>query len=110
VSYPIENAIFQWEEGYRRLQAARSDPSPYRTLGRMVMAVEEELRKKLGSSFSTAELVAVYADGTDWALERSLEAAPEDSAAWDTATAVDAAFYLYMRQAVDFAGGSVRRA
>jgi hypothetical protein len=112
VSYPVENALFQWEEGYRRLREASSDPSIQpsiqRALGRMVIAVEDELRKRLGSRFSVDELASVYAQGTDWALELSLGAAPEELISWDTATVVDAAFYLYMREAVDFAGGSVR--
>jgi hypothetical protein len=30
---------------------------------------------------------------------------PEDLGGWDPSAAADAAFYLYMRQAADFAGG-----
>jgi hypothetical protein len=105
---PIENTIFQWEEGYRRLQAVRSDPRSYRAVGQVVMAVEDELRKRLGSSFSIEELAAVYREDADWDLELAMRRVPAASASWDSSTVVDAAFYLYMREASDFAGGSRR--
>jgi hypothetical protein len=104
----IEITIFQWEEGYRRLQAARSDPRAYRSLGRVVVAVEDELRKRLGSSFSIEELAGVYREDIDWDLELAMRKVPPDSTSWDSSTVVDAAFYLYMREASDFAGGSRR--
>jgi hypothetical protein len=108
VDYALENAVFQWEEGFRELEKARAEPGLYGRLGRAVVAIEDELRKRLGSTFSIAELAGVYRDGTDWALEAALAVGPEDDPPVDTATAVDAAFYLYMREAADFAGGSRR--
>jgi hypothetical protein len=104
----VENAVFQWEEGYRRLQDARSEPQLYRELGRMVLAVQDELRKRLGSRFSVGELAALYREGTDWTLDFAIPARLEDLARWDPGAAADAAFYLYMRQAADFAGGRAR--
>jgi hypothetical protein len=101
----VENAVFQWEEGYRRLEDARSEPALYRALARTVLSVQNELRKRLGSSFSVSELAALYREGTDWTLDHAMRARPEDLARWDPAVAADAAFYLYMRQASDFAGG-----
>lgn len=101
----VENAVFQWEEGYRRLQEARSEPSVHRALARAVMAVQTELRKRLGSKFSVAELAALYREGTDWTLDLAISVRPEEIARWDPSVAADAAFYLYMRQAADFAGG-----
>lgn len=105
LSPDVENAVFQWEEGYRRLQDARSEPALYRALARTVLAVQEELRKRLGSRFSVSELAALYREGTDWTLDFSLPARPDDLGGWDPSAAADAAFYLYMRQAADFAGG-----
>ncbi len=106
--YPVENALFQWEGGYRDLEAARSNPSLYRVLGRAVVAVQDELRKRLGSSFSIDELVSVYTDSTDWALDVTLPTATDEVPVLDSSVVVDAAFYLYMREAADFAGGSPR--
>jgi hypothetical protein len=109
VSFAAENAVLQWEEGYRRVQAQRSDPRAYRALGRGVMAVEDELRKRLGSRFTVAELASLYrSDGGDWALDVAMRAGPGDGPPFDYAAVADAAFYLYMREASDFAGGSRR--
>jgi hypothetical protein len=104
----VENAVFQWEEGYRRLQDARSEPSLYRALARTVFAVQSELRKRLGSTFSVAELATLYREGTEWTLDFAMRVRPDDLARWDPSVAADAAFYLYMREAADFAGGRAR--
>ena len=104
----VENAVLQWEEGYRRLEDVRSEPGLYRTLGRSVVAVQNELHKRLGSTFSVTELAALYREGADWALDVAMRARPEDLRRWDPSVAADAAFYLYMREAADFAGGRTR--
>jgi hypothetical protein len=100
-----ESVLFQWEEGYARLQAVRSDPALYRALGRLVVAVQDELRRRLGSTFTVAELVDLYRQGTDWCLDLAIGKAPDDSRLWDLSVGADAAFYLYMREAADYAGG-----
>ena len=100
----VENAVLEWEEGYRRLEDARSEPPLYRALGRTVFAVQNELRKRLGSTFSVAELASLYREA-DWALDVAMRARPEDLRGWNPSVAADAAFYLYMREAADFAGG-----
>jgi hypothetical protein len=104
----VESAVLQWEEGYRRLEEARSEPSLYRALGRTVFAVQDELRKRLGSAFSVSELADLYRDGTDWSLDLAMSAGPAELGRWDPSVAADAAFYLYMREAADFAGGRAR--
>ena len=101
----VENAVLQWEEGYRRLEDTRSEPPIYRALGRSVLAVQSELRKRLGSTFSVSELAALYREGGDWTLDLAMRVRPEDLRRWDPSIAADAAFYLYMREAADFAGG-----
>jgi hypothetical protein len=109
VTYSVESAVLQWEEGYKRLQAASAEPAAHRQLGRAVMAVEDELRKRLGSTFSIGELAQLYRDDSDWGLELTIDTLPDKSELWDSSTVVDAAFYLYMREAADFAGGTLRR-
>jgi hypothetical protein len=104
----VENAVLQWEEGYRRLEDARAEPQLYRALARTVFAVQDELRKRLGSKFSVSELAALYREGTDWTLDHAMHARPENLTRWDPGVAADAAFYLYMREAADFAGGRAR--
>jgi hypothetical protein len=109
MSYPIENAVFQWEEGYRALERSRQNPRAYRALGRAVVAVEDRLRKRLGSRFSIAELASLYRESGDWEIDLP-GARSDEEPTIDPAIAVDAAFFLYMREAADFAGGSRRPA
>ena len=102
MEYALENAVTQWQEGQRRL---RETPEPdAAVLDRAVALVQEELRRRLGSAFSVGELAMLYANGTDWAEA----VARRSSAGSDTAVVVDAAFYRYAQQAIDFAGGRAR--
>jgi len=102
VPYALENALFQWREGERRLsdveEPARAD------LELAADAVVEQLRKRLGSSFVLDELADLYAADTDWATEL----ARRHAAGTDAAAVVDAAFARYAREASNFAGGRPR--
>jgi hypothetical protein len=102
MSYALQNAFFQWEEGERRV---RETPELERAdLERAVSAVIDELRRRLGSSFAVEELAAFYASGVDWASA----VAQRESAGSDTAWVVDAAFNRYAREATNYAGGRPR--
>ena len=102
MAYAIENALYQWRDGERRVAAT---PEPARTdLDRAADAVVEELRRRLGSRFVLDELAAFYAEGTDWALEL----ARRHAAGGDAATVVDAAFNRYARESSNYAGGVAR--
>jgi hypothetical protein len=97
------NARFEWEDGDGRVRAAAAGDR--RDLERAVDQVVAELRRRLGGTFSVDELVALYADGTDWVLERAVETAPGNPRAWDGEAIAGAAFWRYAREASDFAGG-----
>jgi hypothetical protein len=103
--YPLDNALFQWEEGYRRLQELNRDPRLYGRLASAVDAVRNELRKRVGPTFTAAQLADLYAQGTDWCLEVARLHSPEEAADWDPQVISDAAFYLYLRGASDYSGG-----
>lgn len=103
MSYPLENALFQWEEGRRALEALRDDPQERRRADAVVAAIQDELRRRIGPTFRAAELAGLYAEGTDWCLRVALEAAPRLRS--DPQSLADAAFWLYLRGAADFAGG-----
>ena len=103
VGYPIENALFQWEEGYRRLEQLRGEPRAYRQAARVVDAIRDELRRRIGPTFTAEELAELYSRGTDWSEEIAIGMEPD--ALIDTASLSDAAFWLYLRGASDFAGG-----
>lgn len=103
MAYPIENALFQWEEGRRALEGLRDEPAERRRADRVVGAVQDELRRRIGPTFRTAELAELYGRGTDWCLQVAAEVAP--GIATDPRALADAAFWLYLRGATDFAGG-----
>ncbi|HEV7616352.1 MAG TPA: hypothetical protein VGO36_08985 [Solirubrobacterales bacterium] len=102
MSYPLANALYQWEEGYRALQAI-DDPRQRRLADRLVDAVREELRRRIGPTFSADELAALYGLGTDWCQQIAIDVAP--AAEGEAQSLADAAFWLYLRGAGDFAGG-----
>lgn len=97
MSYAVENALYQWQEGERRV---REDPE----LEDIVELLVEELRKRLGSTFTLGELVELYGESTDWATEL----AASRRAGTDSAAVVDAAFKRYANEASNFAGGVAR--
>jgi len=102
VSYPLENALFQWEEGRRALQAI-DDPRQRRMADRVVEAIRDELRRRIGPTFGAEELADLYGQGTDWAQQVAIDVAP--AVEGEAQTLADAAFWLYLRGATDFAGG-----
>lgn len=102
-----EEAIGLWREGERRLQAA--DPALRPVLQRVVDAVVDELRRRLGGPFTATELAALYGEaGTDWCLAVAMREAPGAPEAWDLCTVAGAAFARYLREASDYAGGRRR--
>jgi hypothetical protein len=102
VGYPLENALFQWEEGWRQLQAIE-DLRTRRLADRVVEAIREELRRRIGPTFAAAELAEHYGRGTDWCLQVAIDVAPAIEG--DAQSLADAAFWAYLRGATDFAGG-----
>jgi hypothetical protein len=99
----FETAIYQWQQGERRLQAAA--PERARLQERVTSALVSELRRRLGGRFTSAELVELYERGTDWCLQIAMNVAPDAPWAWDAGVVVDAAFARYLREAADYAGG-----
>jgi hypothetical protein len=93
VSYAIENALFQWEEGEQRLRGA--EPAERVRLQSAAERILDALRKNLGSEFTIQELSDLYGSEPVW-----IQGAP--------AIAIDAAFARYAREAADFGGGRPR--
>ncbi|HTR75063.1 MAG TPA: hypothetical protein VMH33_07355 [Solirubrobacterales bacterium] len=102
MAYPLANALYQWEEGAREA-AAIDDPRRRRLADRVIEAIRVELRRRIGPTFSAAQLADLYGEGTDWAQQIALDVAP--AAAEEAQTLADAAFWGYLRGAGDFAGG-----
>lgn len=100
---PFETAVEQWQAGQRRLEEA--PPDQRATLERVTRRVVDELRRRLGSTFTTEELAALYDDGTSWVSGVAIATAPDEPYAWDVRVVGDAAFHRYLREAADYAGG-----
>lgn len=99
----FDNALYQWQQGERRL--AQAPPERSALLQRVVDTLVVELRKRLGGRFSAEELADLYARGTSWCLQLAIDIAPDDPWAWDATVVIDAAFARYLHEAVDYAGG-----
>jgi hypothetical protein len=97
--------IVLWREGQRRL--AQADPGVQPALERVIDAVVDELRRRIGGTFTTEELARYYGEaGTDWIFDLAVRAAPGTPEAWDLTTVAGAAFARYTREASDYAGGA----
>ena len=99
----FETAIEQWQAGVRRLEEAPFDERPI--LEVVTRKVYEELRRRLGGTFTTAELAELYDEGTGWVSDLAVATAPDAPFAWDVRVVGDAAFARYLRSAIDYAGG-----
>jgi hypothetical protein len=101
----FEEVVGLWREGARRLDQA--DPALRLVLQRVVDALVDELRRRLGGPFTADELAELYVEqGIDWCFDIAVRAAPTTPEAWDLATVAGAAFARYVREASDFAGGA----
>ena len=98
----VQLARQHWDEGRRRVERARSDPEGYAALVAQVDVVVAELRRRIGSTYTLADLADAYERADDWAREALHDARDDDAPLPDTATATDAAFHTYARGASDY--------
>jgi hypothetical protein len=96
----LETTRREWEDGNRRLQAA--DRSLHERLLAEVGVVLEQLRRRVGQTFTLDELAAAYGDADRWVQEALVEAEPAPGWPARSTTVQEAAFYLYSRGAVDY--------
>lgn len=102
VTPDVESARREWEDAYRRLEVASGDASEAARLRAQLEVVTDELRRRLGSTFTLGELTGEYRHADDWARHAVSERAATPG--WPrTLTVVEgAAFHLYARGAVDY--------
>jgi hypothetical protein len=98
----VESARRDWEDGWRRLQDESRERVAADRLSRQVEVVTDELRRRVGGTFTLAELAAAYVDAERWAREAVAERAPAPGWPGMLAVVLDAAFHLYARGAVDY--------
>jgi len=93
----------EWEEGYRRLEAASRDPVAAERLHAQLDVVTAELRKRIGQTFTLDDLARAYERADSWARDAVSEHAATPGWIRTLAMVEDAAFHLYQRGAVDYA-------
>jgi hypothetical protein len=92
----------QWQEGYRRFQTLAGEPGGGERLYLELETVSDEMRRRIGQTFTMAEAVELYESADSWAVEAVAERAPVRGWERDLTTVLDAAFCLYTRAALDY--------
>ena len=98
----VDSAREEWAEAHRRLESAKGDRPSYERLMRQVEIVTAELRRRVGQTFTLAQLAAEYGAADEWAREALLDGDLAPGAAASAALVQGAAFHLYARGAVDY--------
>jgi hypothetical protein len=102
VPVALEQTRREWEEGNHRFQQeVRETPSGETVLAELE-AVTAELRRRVGQTFTLAELADAYAAAEAWSREAIAERGPASGWPRRLSTVTDAAFHLYSRGAVDY--------
>jgi hypothetical protein len=102
VSVVVDVARREWEDGYRRFEAASRDPVVADRLSIQLEVVTGELRRRIGQTFTLEELVALYERAEAWVRDSVSEHAATPGWPRTLALVEDAAFHLYQRGAVDY--------
>jgi hypothetical protein len=95
-------ARHEWEDGTRRLEATRDDVRRYHGLLKLLDLVLDELRKRVGQTYTLEELTAAYAVSEPWARELLDERSTLPGWPRDLTMVLAAAFDAYHRGAVDY--------
>jgi hypothetical protein len=103
VAIVLEAVRREWEDGYSRFESAARDPAAADRLRRQLEVVTDELRRRIGQTFTLEELAVAYEHADAWARDVISERAAAPGWARTLAMVEDAAFHLYQRGAVDYA-------
>jgi hypothetical protein len=98
----VDAARQQWEEGNRRLESHSSEPDIYLGLLEQLEVATEELRKRVGETFTLEQLADAYGASDEW-LREAVDDRVE-APGWQRQLSVvqDAAFHNYARGATDY--------
>jgi hypothetical protein len=99
----LEAVRQEWNEGHRRFEEAARDPVARPRLLAQLEVVSDELRKRVGQTFTLDELAASYGAADRWVREAVEERAPTPGWPRTLSLVEAAAFHRYQRGAVDYA-------
>jgi hypothetical protein len=98
----VEAARQQWEEGNRRLESHSADPEVYLRLLEQLEVASDELRKRVGETFTLAQLADAYGASDHWLREAVEERVAAPGWVHHLSVVQDAAFHQYARGATDY--------
>lgn len=101
-SLEVDLARRQWEEGSRAFDDVSADPARQELLLLALEAVTDELRRRVGQTFTLHELALEYGRADDWVRTAVSEHARFPGWVRYLTTVQDAAFHLYARGASDY--------
>jgi hypothetical protein len=98
----VDLARQHWEEGNRRIERESADRTLHARLLGQIEIVLEELRRRVGGSYTLSELAREYQEAERWAHHAISETAPPPGWARWVSAATDAAFHRYARGAQNY--------
>ena len=97
----VEVAMIAWEDGGLRLESLDLAPRQERVIRHVVDEIAAELARRMGQTFTLAQLARVYRDSAPWCRDIAQQAT-EQVWAHDLTIVQDAAFDRFARIAVDY--------
>jgi hypothetical protein len=99
----VESARRDWEDSFRRYEEELSDPAQAERLRLQVRALQEELRKRVGSAYTLSDLASEYRRAEVWARDTVSERAAAPGWPRTLSVVEGAAFHMHARGALDYA-------
>ena len=101
-SVEVDVARGQWEEGSRRFDEVSGDVARQEPLLLALEVVTDELRRRVGQTFTLADLAREYARAEEWVRAAVSERARFPGWIPSLTLLQDAAFHAYARGATDY--------
>jgi hypothetical protein len=98
----VDTVRLEWEEGHRRVEAYAGDRRQYQRVLDQVEAILDELRRRVGQTFTLAQLAEAYAEADRWSRDVVADRAPAPGWSRTVTVAEAAAFHAYQRGARDY--------
>jgi hypothetical protein len=101
VASSVDAVRQQWAEGNRRFEAQAGEPAYPQLLEQLDVATDE-LRKRIGETFTLAQLAEAYSGSDHWLREAVEERVAAPGWVRHVSVVQDAAFHNYARGATDY--------
>jgi hypothetical protein len=101
VSPETEVALSEWAESTRMVADKPLTAVRRAVLDSVIFEIMAEIQRRIGTSFSLAEIVGLYRDSGPWCLEVAMRTTDQPWA-YDLSLVQGAAFGRYARNAYDF--------